>query len=97
MGMYRLTTPASKDYVNILAFTIERWGVGQYQDYGRRLDTTFAKLASTPKLGKHKGYIPANALLYRVGSHQVIYRPQGQDIEILRILHIRQKISLDMF
>lgn len=97
MGTYRLTTPAAGDYIDILDFTIERWGMDQYQRYANLLDATFAKLVTTPNLGKHKHYIPDKALLYRIGSHQVIYRVLGQDIEVLRILHIRQKISLDLF
>jgi toxin ParE1/3/4 len=97
MGLYRLTAPAAEDYVNILDFTIEQWGMEQCQRYGTLLDTTFGKLASSPNLGKRKSYIPDEALLYRVGSHQVVYRQQGQNVEILRILHIRQDVSRSLF
>jgi toxin ParE1/3/4 len=97
MGTYRLTTPAAADYVNILVFTLERWGLEQYDRYSTLLDSAFMKLVSLPKLGKHKSYIPSDARLYRVGSHQVVYRRIGQDIEILRILHIRQQINISLF
>jgi toxin ParE1/3/4 len=97
MGTYRLTAPAAKDYINILEFTIEQWGMEQCQRYGKLLGAAFEKLVSSPNLGKRKSYIPDEALLYRVGSHQVVYRQQGQNIEILRILHIRQDISRSLF
>lgn len=97
MGTYRLTTPAATDYVNILDFTIDRWGLEQYDRYGILLDSAFVKLVALPDLGKHKSYIPSDARIYRVGSHQVVYRRREQDIEILRILHIRQQITLSLF
>lgn len=69
----------------------------QCQHYTKLLDTTFEKLALSPNMGKRKSYIRGEALLYRVGSHQVVYRQQGQDVEILRILHIRQGVSRILF
>jgi toxin ParE1/3/4 len=97
MRHYRLTSPAELDYVDILATTLETWGLLQFEKYGNLLDSTFQKLAENPNLGKSKDYIPEGCLLYLVKSHRIVYRVVNGDIEILRLFHKSQSVTRKLF
>jgi plasmid stabilization system protein ParE len=51
MSSYKLTTPAANDYVDILAYTLDKWGLEQYEKYQKILAATFQKVADMPALG----------------------------------------------
>jgi toxin ParE1/3/4 len=97
MRQYKLTIPAELDYIDILANTLETWGLYQFEKYANLLDTTFQKLAENPHLGKNKHYIPDGCLLYLVKSHLIIYRAASDNIEIIRLLHKKQSITPKLF
>lgn len=87
MSSYKLTTPAANDYVDILAYTLDKWGLEQYKNYQGLLASTFQKLADTPALGKNYAGTPQTVYGYHTGSHVVFYRRATSRVEILRILH----------
>jgi len=48
MARYRLTRQAERDYREILAFTLDRWGVEQFERYAKLLDNAFERLIVKP-------------------------------------------------
>jgi hypothetical protein len=44
MTGYRLSQQAAQDYREILAFTLNEWGVAQFEAYASLLDETFERL-----------------------------------------------------
>ena len=87
MSSYKLTTPAANDYVDILAYTLDKWGLEQYEKYQKLLASTFQKVADMPALGKTYAGTPRTVYGYHTGSHVVFYRRAASHVEILRILH----------
>jgi plasmid stabilization system protein ParE len=83
MATYRLTTPASLDYVEILDNTLETWGIQQFTRYGQLLDDAFEKLAKNPEFGRHIPNTPETCLGYRIKSHVIFYQKTANGIDKL--------------
>ena len=80
-----LTEPAKQDFRDILSFTLQTWGEGQFDEYRRKLDGALHTIAENPDIG-HKRH---GMLVYQAGRHRIFYREQGTSIYIFRILHER--------
>ena len=89
MSSYKLTTPAANDYVDILAYTLDKWGIEQYKKYQTLLASAFQKIADNPVLDRNYAGTPRAVYGYHTGSHVVFYRRATSHVEILRILHQR--------
>jgi toxin ParE1/3/4 len=97
MQGYKLSAQAGRDYREILAFTLDRWGVNQFNKYASLLDDTFDRLVGMPTLGIRRDNLRLGFYQYRVGQHYIFYRIGIENIEIARILHTRRKVSPDLF
>lgn len=90
MATFRLTAQAEADFDEIGAYTLEMWGEDQAVRYLIKLDETFAALARTPALGKHRDDLRLGLISCRCDRHVIFFRRDKQgDVEILRILHGR--------
>lgn len=87
MSSYKLTTPAANDYIDILAYTLDKWGIEQYKKYQALLASTFQKIADNPVLDRNYAGTPQSVYGYHTGSHIVFYRRAASHVEIIRILH----------
>ena len=97
MARYILTQRAEQDYREILAFTLNGWGVEQFTTYATLLDNTFEKLVAMPRLGVLRDDIRAGYYCYRVSQHYIFYRLNDEKIEVVRILHTKRKMTRDLF
>jgi toxin ParE1/3/4 len=97
MARYLLTQRAEQDYREILAFTLNEWGVEQFTTYATLLDNAFERLVDMPRLGIRRDDIREGYYCYRVGQHYVFYRINGDRIEVVRILHTKRKMTQDLF
>lgn len=83
-----LSTPASKDLDEILAYVLEQSGTERALHVVDRLRNSFLRLAETPDLGhRREDLTDADVLFYPVWSYLVIYRPTSKPLEIVRVLH----------
>lgn len=89
----RLTKPAEFDFVTIVRWTTQNFGIRQARAYRRILRTALAALSDGPD---PSGSVPRGDIVegYRTlhvprpGRHFLVYRLAGANtIEILRILH----------
>ena len=89
----RLSPKARQDFIDILRYTGERWGEGQLHTYRDKINEALQAIGHNPQLGHGRDDLPPTHLAYLVGSHVIVYRPMGDTIGIVRILH--QHMSLN--
>ncbi|MGG6262870.1 type II toxin-antitoxin system RelE/ParE family toxin [Leptolyngbya sp. AN03gr2] len=97
MNGYRLSEQAELDYREILAFTLERWGINQFDKYAELLEATFDRLVEMPTLGRQRDDIRPGFYRYQVGQHYIFYRITEETLQIARILHIRRNVTANFF
>ncbi|MBE9010247.1 type II toxin-antitoxin system RelE/ParE family toxin [Pseudanabaenaceae cyanobacterium LEGE 13415] len=97
MQGYWLSEQAELDYREILAFTLEQWGVDQFNQYADLLENTFDRLVEMPALGSRRDDIKPGFYRYRVGQHYIFYRIAEETVQIARILHIRRNATATFF
>ncbi len=89
----RLHPRAADDIADVLAYTLEQFGLLQYQRYEQIIEEALTRVAQRPDVGRA---FPGREglFLYSIGrrgqraSHQLLYRAlQDGRVEILRLLH----------
>ena len=85
----RLTPRAEADLDEIWDYTADKWGIEQAELYIRELWQAMAFVAADPRRGKACDDIRPGYRRYPAGSHLIFYRPAGQDIDVVRVLHRR--------
>lgn len=89
---YRLTPAADQDLVEIWSSTREQWGAKQADKYLLELESCFIELTRFPDLGKERPEIRPGYRAIPKNKHVVFYRRNQNQIEIIRILHMRMDI-----
>jgi toxin ParE1/3/4 len=87
-GFY-LTNAAKADLKEIGRYTRQEWGVAQRDKYLGMLDECFHSIAVAPLSGRDCGDVREGYRRRSAGSHVVFFRPVGDLIEIVRVLHSR--------
>ncbi len=54
----------------------------------------FSLLAEHPKVGRARDDLLAGARSFPVGNYMIVYVTEGEDVQILRILHGRRNIAV---
>ncbi len=98
-GRVRLHPRAEDDIADVLAYTMERFGLQQYQRYEQIIEEALARPAQRPDVGRAlSGRV--GLFLYSIGrrgqraSHQFLYRALADGrVEILRLLHDSMDVS----
>lgn len=92
----RQTKPAKQDRINIIRWTIERFGPDQAETYAETLALALAALRSGPDIigvkklddlapGIHTLHVARNG---RKGRHFIVFRiSDSHTIDVLRLLH----------
>lgn len=80
---------ARLDIGEIDDFTASRWGEHQAATYLRDLYAACERLADGSAVGRRRDDIPPAYLVYKVGSHLIVYRADSASdiLEVLNILH----------
>ncbi|MEM1201719.1 MAG: type II toxin-antitoxin system RelE/ParE family toxin [Acidobacteriota bacterium] len=88
MSRFLLTETAEGDLEEILAFIVERDGVGRAEHVlGHFLDA-FDNLAASPRIGHRKRYLTGDALRWwPVFRFLVLYDPDASPLTVMRIVH----------
>jgi len=87
MPSFRLSKRAAADIDEILAFTIECWGVDQADKYLGGLDALLHIVVSRPMMGRRAAQIQPDLRRIEYVSHIVFYKILQQGISIERVLH----------
>jgi toxin ParE1/3/4 len=88
-----ITDEANDDYQHILLYTLEQWGEKQQEVYDDLLDAALSRLKQDPRLGRKLPQLPPAYRAYHAGKHYLIYRVEGLEVVVFRILHERMNLS----
>ena len=69
------------------------WGVEQAERYADGLFAVFDLLAEIPEIARERKEFTPPVRIHSSGSHLVIYRREGQGVEIIRLLHAHQNLA----
>lgn len=89
---WTLRPAAEADLSAIWLHGADSWGVEQAGRYSDSLFAVFDLLADFPELARERGEFTPPVRIHPSGSHLVIYRSEGQGIEIIRVLHAHQNL-----
>lgn len=88
-----LSPEAQEDYEDILAYTERQWGVEQMGKYDTLLDKALLALETNPRKGRRHVKLPEALRYYPVGRHNIVFRVEAKQIEVVRILHDRMDMG----
>lgn len=87
-----LSRRAEQDLDEIEYYTVQQFGVGQWQNYAGRLQQGFESLLSFPFLGISDRRLPRGHQALRVGQHWICYEVVEDVVQIKAVIR-----GLDMF
>lgn len=94
MPEYVLTHSAESDLIEIARYTRREWGERQRDKYIRELFDLFAAIAADPHLSHNRDRIRPDLKSRRhTKTHTVYFRVEGDTVQILRVLHVRQDVN----
>jgi len=89
MRKLHLSPAAAEDLENILQYTLDTWGVKQFNVYLASFQNAFDSLLldhATPLSKKREELFP-DCRTIKSGHHVVFFRDRNNAIEIVRVLH----------
>ena len=92
---YTLAPLAEIDLEEIWFYTFQTWSLAQADSYIRDLVAAFEALVSGVRTGREVDVRPGY-LKCPVGSHMIYFLERKDRIEIMRVLHQRQDVSLNL-
>ena len=90
---YRLTPGARADLESIWRYTAERWSIDQADHYHNLMMEGIESLVGAAHRGIAIDHIRPGYRRLNARSHVIFYRPAGDGIEIVRILHRRMDFN----
>ncbi len=92
-GGWILRPAAQADLSEIWRHGAANWGVEQADRYADGLFAVFDLLADFPEMARERRELTPPVRIHPTGAHLVIYRVEGPDVEITRILHAAQNLT----
>ena len=90
----RVIRPAAEvDLSDVWRHGAAAWGVEQEDRYAEGLFAVFDLLTEFPELSREREEFTPPVRIHPSGSHLVIYRLEGQGVEIIRILHSHPNLT----
>ncbi|MGF6862449.1 toxin ParE1/3/4 [Rhodobacteraceae bacterium MBR-64] len=84
---------AETDLSEIWRHGVGNWGIKQADRYADSLFALFDLLADFPEMARERSEFTPPVRIHPSGGHLVIYRADGQVVEIIRILHAHQNLT----
>jgi len=84
---------AETDLSDIWHYGADAWGIEQADRYADSLFALFDLLADFPEMARERNEFTPPVRIHPIGVHLVIYRTEGQDVEIIRILHAHENLT----
>src|SRR5262249_23763373 len=91
-----LSARAEEDFEDLLAHSLRTWGAEQKDAYKAIIDRALQRLAAFPKIGRARSDLAPGLRGYVVGQHVIQYRLDGPVIAVVRIVHTRMDISIQL-
>lgn len=87
---YRLQPKAYADYLEIYAYTFEKFGADQAEVYTTGLLNAFDLITRHNQIGRDIGHIRAGYSRLEYESHTIYYRVDAKGVTIVRVLSAKQ-------
>jgi toxin ParE1/3/4 len=84
---------AQADLAEIWRHGADTWGPEQADRYADAVFALFDLLAEFPEMARERSVFSPPIRIYPSGAHLVVYRLEGQAVEIIRILHAHQNLT----
>jgi toxin ParE1/3/4 len=81
------------DLSDIWHYGADNWGIEQADHYVDGLFALFDLLADFPEMARERSEFTPPVRIHSSGTHLVIYRVEGQGVEIIRILHAYRNLT----
>jgi toxin ParE1/3/4 len=81
------THAALDDLRSIRAYTLDRWGAIQEQEYLDRLWNKFQQLMEDPSPFRFRQDLFPDCQVAAEGKHVILFRAQKRGLQIVRVLH----------
>jgi toxin ParE1/3/4 len=96
LEVYRvcLTPEAESDLEEIWVYTAKMWSVDQADHYINDLVSKFDLLAKAPFIARERTEFVPPVRVHRHQSHVIIYRLSRDNLDLLRVAHVRQNWEL---
>jgi plasmid stabilization system protein ParE len=79
---------AAENFDDIQIYTLHTFGARQFHKYTTMIENAIEKIAIDPYLlGHTRKDLPSDYLAHNVGQHAIVYRIDGDIVNILGILH----------
>ena len=88
-----IRSAAEIDLSDIWHYGADNWGIEQADRYADGLFSLFDLLSDFPEMARERDEFSPPVRIHPSGVHLVIYRMEGQGIEIIRILHAHQNLT----
>ena len=95
MTGYRLTRQADRNLGEIYLYAAEQFGICQADKYADELEHVFDLLAAHPLMGRPADKIRAGLRRHEHAGHVIFYRPTGEGVLIVTLIHRRMRPDLD--
>ena len=95
MTAYRLTRQADRNLGEIYLYAAEQYGIRQADKYADDLEHVFGLLAGHPLMGRPADKIRPGLRRHEHAGHVIFYRPTGEDVLIVAVIHRRMRPDLD--
>lgn len=91
---YRLSRYAERDIQKILTYTIDTWGIRQFNKYRDLIKQSLHMLSTDPQtsISRKRDELFSGCRSYLFGKHIIFYRVRRSNVEIVRILHQRMDV-----
>lgn len=84
---------AEADMSDIWRHGAGNWGLEQADHYADALFALFDLLAEFPQMARERAEFSPPVRIHPSGVHLVIYRLEGQGVEIIRVVHAHQNLT----
>lgn len=85
-----LSSAAQADLDEVLAYSVDRWGLSRGFAYVEDIRKGADRLAARTSTGTRADDLGPGLRRYLVGRHVIVFQADGEALRVLRILHQRQ-------
>jgi toxin ParE1/3/4 len=89
----RLAPEAERDLENIWVHTVANWSIEQADRYIGDINKIFDLLLTSPLIARERLEFVPPVRVHHHQSHVIIYRVNGDCIDIVRVIHMKQNWS----
>lgn len=93
---YKISSSAISDLEEIWLFTLNNWSLDQADRYFNLIMNEIEYLSINPKSGKDYLFIREGYYCSKVKSHLIFYKLNVNVVEVMRILHQKMDIEIQL-